>query len=67
VIEEGAELEADLGVSSLKHTQAFVRLLDLFGLPTPGPEIRVFSYRTVGQVAELLQRLATPRDSHAMG
>lgn len=67
VIEEGVELEADLGVSSLKHTQAFVRLLDLFGLPTPGAEIRVFSYRTVGQVAELLQRLATPQDSHAVG
>lgn len=67
VLEEDAELEADLGVSSLKHTQAFVRLLDLFGLPTPGPEIRVFSYRTVGQVAELLQRLATPQDSHATG
>lgn len=67
VIEEDAELEADLGVSSLKHTQAFVRLLDLFGLPTPGAEIRVFSYRTVGQVAGLLQQLATPQDSHAMG
>lgn len=67
VIEEDAELEADLGVSSLKHTQAFVRLLDLYGLPTPGAEIRVFSYRTVGQVAGLLQQLATPPDSHAMG
>jgi [acyl-carrier-protein] S-malonyltransferase len=67
VLEEDAELEADLGVSSLKHTQAFVRLLDLFGLPTPGAEIRVFSYRTIGQVAGLLQQLAAPQDSHAMG
>jgi [acyl-carrier-protein] S-malonyltransferase len=58
VIEEGAELEADLGVSSFKHTQAFVKLLDLFSLPTPGAEIRLFSYRTVGQIAGLLQQLA---------
>lgn len=65
VIEEGAELEADLGVSSLKHTQAFVKLLDLFGLPTPGAEIRVFSYRTVGQIAGLLQQLAEQQGSHA--
>jgi len=65
VIEEGAELEADLGVSSLKHTQAFVKLLDLFSLPTPGAEIRVFSYRTVGQIAGLLQQLAGQEGSHA--
>jgi acyl transferase domain-containing protein len=65
VIEEGAELEADLGVSSLKHTQAFVKLLDLFSLPTPGAEIRVFSYRTVGQIAGLLQQLAGQKGSHA--
>jgi [acyl-carrier-protein] S-malonyltransferase len=65
VIAEGAELEADLGVSSLKHTQAFVKLLDLFSLPTPGAEIRVFSYRTVGQIAGLLQQLAGQEGSHA--
>jgi [acyl-carrier-protein] S-malonyltransferase len=65
VIEEDAELEADLGVSSLRHTQAFVKLLDLFSLPTPEAEIRVFSYRTVGQIAGLLQQLAQQKGSHA--
>jgi [acyl-carrier-protein] S-malonyltransferase len=65
VIEEDAELEADLGVSSLKHTQAFVKLLDLFRLPTPGAEIRLFSYRTVGQIAGLLEQLAGQESSHA--
>jgi [acyl-carrier-protein] S-malonyltransferase len=67
VIEEDAELEADLGVSSLKHTQAFVKLLDLFSLPTPGAEIRVSSYRTVGQITGLLQQLAGQECSHAAG
>ncbi|MDI5979859.1 acyltransferase domain-containing protein [Amycolatopsis magusensis] len=66
VVEEEVDLEADLGVSSLKHTQVFVRLLDLFGLPTPGPEVRVFSFRTVGQVAGLLQQLAA-QDGHGTG
>jgi [acyl-carrier-protein] S-malonyltransferase len=65
VIEEDAELEADLGVSSLKHTQAFVELLGLFHLPTPGAGIRVYSYRTVGQIAGLLQQLAGQEGSHA--
>ena len=40
------------------QTQVFVRVLDQYGLPTPSADMRVFSYRTVTQVAALLQRLA---------
>jgi [acyl-carrier-protein] S-malonyltransferase len=59
VIAAEAELEADLGVSSVMQTQVLVRLLDQYGLPTPSADVRLFSYRTVAQVAGLLQRLAS--------
>ncbi|MGC5016822.1 acyltransferase domain-containing protein [Streptosporangium sp. DT93] len=58
VVTAQVELEAELGVSSVMQTQVFVRLLDRYGLPTPTADVRVFSYRTVEQVAELLRRLA---------
>ncbi|MEU3462954.1 acyltransferase domain-containing protein [Streptomyces sp. NPDC006733] len=58
VVEPDADLEAELGVSSLKKTQAIVRLLDQFNLPTPTADRQTFSCRTVEQVAELLEQLA---------
>lgn len=57
VIEDDVALEAELGVSSLKQTQVMVALLDRYGLPTPPPDVRVTSYRTVADVARLLREL----------
>lgn len=61
VVEDDIELEAELGVSSLKHTQALTQLLDRFGLPTPPADVKAFQRRTVGQVAALLRELAEDR------
>lgn len=61
VFEGNDELEADLGISSLRQTQVFTQLLDHFELPTPPPDVRITSYRTIPQVVELLQQLAADR------
>jgi len=61
VVEDDMELENELGVSSLKQTQAVTRLLDIYDLPTPGPEITVYGYRTVAEVASLLRKLGAAR------
>ncbi|MGC0417890.1 acyltransferase domain-containing protein [Embleya sp. AB8] len=56
--DDAVELEGELGVSSLKQTQIFVKLLDAFALPTPTAEARPTACRTVPEVADLLTRLA---------
>ncbi|MGW7201059.1 acyltransferase domain-containing protein [Streptomyces chryseus] len=61
VVEDDVELEAELGVSSLKQTQVFVRLLDRYGLATPSSSVKIASYRTVAEVASLLRQLADSR------
>ncbi|MFG2212869.1 phosphopantetheine-binding protein [Streptomyces sp. NPDC048638] len=61
VIEDDVALEAELGVSSLKQTQAFVRLLDKFELSTPSSDVRIFDYRTVADISTLLRQLADAR------
>ncbi|MCZ1021050.1 acyltransferase domain-containing protein [Streptomyces noursei] len=53
-----ADLEADLGVSSIKQTEIFARLLDRFNLPTPSADTRVSAYRNLGRIAGLLRSLA---------
>ncbi len=61
VVDDDIELEADLGVSSLKQTQVFVKLLNTYDLPTPTESVRLTTYRTVAQVAKLLRELAATR------
>jgi [acyl-carrier-protein] S-malonyltransferase len=58
VIEPEVPLDAELGVSSLKQTEATVRLLDLYGLPTPSAESGFTRPRTVAEIADLMRRLA---------
>jgi len=61
VFDGDPELESELGVSSLKQTQVFVQLLDKYSLPTPTSEVRVFTYRTVPQIVDLLRQLDGPQ------
>ncbi|MEU5302641.1 acyltransferase domain-containing protein [Streptomyces noursei] len=53
-----ADLEGDLGVSSIKQTEIFARLLDRFDLPTPSADTRVSAYRNLARIAGLLRSLA---------
>ncbi|WP_369360519.1 acyltransferase domain-containing protein [Streptomyces sp. cg2] len=58
VFSSDADLEGDLGVSSIKQTEIFARLLDRFDLPTPSADTRVSAYRNLGRIAGLLRSLA---------
>lgn len=54
VFEHGAELEADLGIDSVKQTELMTRLGDLFELG-PRPEgMRMSDYRTFGKVIDFV-------------
>ena len=57
VFTDEVDLEADLGVDSIKQTEMVQRMRERFGLPDR-PGLRVTSYRTLSAVAELLAELA---------
>lgn len=56
-----ADLEADLGVDSIKQTEIFTRMREKLGLP-PAEGVRVTSLRTLGDVADLLARLGAANE-----
>lgn len=58
VFTEDAELEAELGVSSVKQVEIFAKILDRYQLPDPPAEIRLRSFSTLPRIAELLRKLA---------
>ncbi|ARF53151.1 acyltransferase domain-containing protein [Streptomyces gilvosporeus] len=65
VFTDDADLEAELGVSSIKQTEIFAQLLDRFELATPSSDVRVSSFRTLGKIAGLLRDLADrPAEAH---
>ena len=49
-----AELEADLGIDSLKQTEMLARVAEKYGLPPPGDAFRVSDYGTLDRIAELI-------------
>ncbi|MER7854027.1 acyltransferase domain-containing protein [Streptomyces bacillaris] len=57
VIEDDSELTADLGVSSLNQTLIFVELLNQLGLANPQGGFNMAAYRTVADLAGLLQKM----------
>jgi len=59
VFADDADLEADLGVDSLKQVEMFARLRRRFGLSAPGESVRVAGYRTLPAVADGLIELAS--------
>ncbi|MFI8178661.1 acyltransferase domain-containing protein [Streptomyces microflavus] len=55
VFEEGADLEADLGVDSLKQTELLARVAERFDLPR-SEDMRVADFPTLEQIADEVQR-----------
>jgi acyl carrier protein len=52
VFTEDADLEADLGIDSLKQTSLLARVAGEFGLPGRPAEMRVWDYSTLGRLAD---------------
>jgi [acyl-carrier-protein] S-malonyltransferase len=66
VFEDDANLEADLGVASVRKTELLVKVLDRYGLPTPTSEIRMRDYNTLPKLVDLVYHLAQqPRTTNA--
>jgi acyl transferase domain-containing protein len=56
VVEAEVDLESELGVDSMKHTEIFLAVLDKLQVPNPGT-VRIASYPTLTHVADLLLSL----------
>ncbi|WP_125777416.1 acyltransferase domain-containing protein [Antribacter gilvus] len=54
VLEEDADLEAELGVDSVKRTELLARVSDTFGLPAPQDGFRPMDLTTIGHVVDLI-------------
>jgi [acyl-carrier-protein] S-malonyltransferase len=59
VLVENAELEADLGVDSLKRVQLLTLLREHFELGPPPEDFEMSAYRTVGSVVDLVHTSLT--------
>ncbi|WP_158609476.1 acyltransferase domain-containing protein [Kocuria soli] len=51
----GVQLEADLGVDSVKQTDLLARVAEEFGMPVPGEGFSVAGYPTFGSVVALVR------------
>lgn len=58
VFEDDANLEADLGIASVRKTELLVKVLDRYGLPTPSSEVRMRDYNTLPKLVDLVYHLA---------
>ncbi|WP_405164649.1 acyltransferase domain-containing protein [Nocardia sp. NBC_01499] len=58
LLDADVDLEADLGIDSIKQIEAFRLARQRFGLPEPPAEVRVTSFSTLTELAELLRTLA---------
>lgn len=56
VFEPGTELEADLGIDSIRQTELLVRVLEKYSLPRE--QVRITEYTTLESVAELVAELS---------
>jgi malonyl CoA-acyl carrier protein transacylase/acyl carrier protein len=54
VFNEGVELEAELGIDSVKQTEIVGRISSLYGLPPLPPNFRMGDYKTMGQVTDFV-------------
>ncbi|MDS1272202.1 acyltransferase domain-containing protein [Lipingzhangella sp. LS1_29] len=59
LITDDIDLEADLGIDSIKQLEVFAKARDRFGLPEPPEDLRVTSYTTLPEIIELIRRLAS--------
>ncbi len=56
-LEPDADLEGDLGIDSIKQTEAFARASERFDLPASKPKVRLTNYTTLDAVVDLLMDL----------
>ncbi|MEV6972027.1 acyltransferase domain-containing protein [Kitasatospora sp. NPDC093806] len=54
VFEEGTDLEAELGVDSVKQTELLVRVGNRYELPPRPSDVRPAAYNTLGKIADLI-------------
>jgi acyl transferase domain-containing protein/acyl carrier protein len=64
-LEPDADLEADLGIDSIKQTEAFTRTLEHFGIPPAESGERLTNYPTMAAIVDLVLRLRNGR--HPVG
>ncbi|MFJ1767901.1 acyltransferase domain-containing protein [Amycolatopsis sp. NPDC088138] len=57
VVTPDAELEADLGIDSLKQNEILAAVLTRYGLADRAPEVQATQYPTLNAIMELLQNL----------
>ncbi|MEV6823366.1 acyltransferase domain-containing protein [Amycolatopsis sp. NPDC051102] len=60
-LEPDADLEADLGIDSIKQTEAFARASERLDLPTSEAKVRLTNYTTLDAVVDLLLDLREGR------
>jgi malonyl CoA-acyl carrier protein transacylase/acyl carrier protein len=54
VFSEAVELEAELGIDSVKQTEIVGRVASLYGLPPLPANFRMGDYKTMGQIADFI-------------
>ena len=54
VFSEKVELEAELGIDSVKQTELLARVADVYQLPARSPEFRLADYPTMGSVVDFV-------------
>jgi acyl transferase domain-containing protein/acyl carrier protein len=54
VFTEAVELEAELGIDSVKQTEIMGRISHLYGLPPLPANVRMGDYKTMGQIVEFV-------------
>ncbi len=57
VLTDDVDLEADLGISSIKQIELFTTVLDRYDLPTPAADIRPGLFPTLTHIAAFLREL----------
>jgi acyl carrier protein len=55
---DDADLEADLGIDSVKQTELLARVAETYALPPLPEDFRLADYTTLSQIADLITRPA---------
>src|SRR6476646_3892920 len=58
VFSEGIELEAELGIDSVKQTELLARVTEKYGLPPRPADFRLSDYRTMGRIVDFIASAA---------
>ncbi|WP_280267312.1 acyltransferase domain-containing protein [Nocardia wallacei] len=58
LLDDDVDLEADLGIDSIKQIEAFRTARQRLGIAEPPPDLRITSYTTLVELAEVLRDLA---------